>query len=76
MTSHSNNTSYFDLKSILQNRNLSEEEKVVKREYQRNRYHMNTDLNEKLKQTLKKLLRFKEISKKLLRFKKDKEMKY
>ena len=37
---------------------------------------MNTDLNEKLKQTLKKLLRFKDISKKLLRFKKDKEMKY
>ena len=29
-------------------RNLSEEEKEVKRECQRDRYYMNTDLNEKL----------------------------
>ena len=31
-------------------RNLSEKEKNKKRKYQRQRYHMNTDLNEKLKQ--------------------------
>ena len=31
-------------------RNLSENEKNKKRKYQRVRYHMNTDLNEKLKQ--------------------------
>ena len=31
-------------------RNLSEKEKNKKRKYQRERYHMNTDLNEKLKQ--------------------------
>ena len=31
-------------------RNLSETEKNKKRKYQRERYHMNTDLNEKLKQ--------------------------
>ena len=37
-------------------RNLSEEEKEVKRECQRDRYYMNTDLNEKLKQISKKLL--------------------
>ena len=47
-------------------RNLSEEEKEVKRECQRDRYYMNTDLSEKLKQ----------ISKKLLWFKEDKKMKY
>ena len=31
-------------------RNLSEKEKNKKRKYQREIYHMNTDLNEKLKQ--------------------------
>ena len=31
-------------------RKLSEKEKNIKRRYQRKRYHMNTDLNEKLKQ--------------------------
>ena len=31
-------------------RNLSEKEKNKKRKYQRERYYMNTDLNEKLKQ--------------------------
>ena len=31
-------------------RNLSKKEKNKKRKYQRERYHMNTDLNEKLKQ--------------------------
>ena len=31
-------------------RNLSEKEKNKKRKYQRERYHMNTDLNERLKQ--------------------------
>ena len=31
-------------------RNLSEKEKNKKRKYQRERYHMNTDLNKKLKQ--------------------------
>ena len=31
-------------------KNLSEKEKNKKRKYQRERYHMNTDLNEKLKQ--------------------------
>ena len=31
-------------------RNVSEKEKNKKRKYQRERYHMNTDLNEKLKQ--------------------------
>ena len=31
-------------------RNLSEKEKNKKMRYQRERYHMNTDLNEKLKQ--------------------------
>ena len=30
-------------------RNLSEKEKNKKRKYQRERYHMNTDLNERLK---------------------------
>ena len=29
-------------------RNLSEKEKIKKRKYQRERYHMNTDLNERL----------------------------
>ena len=31
-------------------RSLSEKQRNVKRKYQRERYHMNTDLNEKLKQ--------------------------
>ena len=31
-------------------RNLSEKEKYKKWKYQRNRYHMNIDLNERLKQ--------------------------
>ena len=31
-------------------KNLSEKEKNKKRKYQRERYHMNTDLNERLKQ--------------------------
>ena len=31
-------------------RKLSKKEKDIKRKYQRERYHMNTDLNEKLKQ--------------------------
>ena len=31
-------------------KNLSEKEKDVKRKYQRERFHMNTDLNEKPKQ--------------------------
>ena len=31
-------------------RNLSEKKKDIKRKYQRERYHMNTDLDEKLKQ--------------------------
>ena len=31
-------------------RNLSKKQKDIKRKYQRERYHMNTDLNEKLKQ--------------------------
>ena len=31
-------------------RNLSEKEKDLKRKYQRERYHINTDSNEKLKQ--------------------------
>ena len=31
-------------------RKLSEKEKDIKRRYQRERYHMNTDLNKKLKQ--------------------------
>ena len=31
-------------------RSLSEKEKNIKKRYQRERYHMNTDLNEKLKQ--------------------------
>ena len=31
-------------------KSLSEKEKNKKRKYQRERYHMNTDLNEKLKQ--------------------------
>ena len=31
-------------------RNLSEKEKNKKRKYQRERYHMNTDLNRRLKQ--------------------------
>ena len=31
-------------------KNLSQKEKNKKRKYQRERYHMNTDLNEKLKQ--------------------------
>ena len=31
-------------------RNLSKKEKGKKRKFQRERYHMNTDLNEKLKQ--------------------------
>ena len=31
-------------------RNLSEKEKNKKKRYQRERYHMNTDFNEKLKQ--------------------------
>ena len=31
-------------------KNLSEKEKNEKRKYQRERYHMNTDLNERLKQ--------------------------
>ena len=31
-------------------RNLSENEKDIKRKYQRERYNMDTDLNEKLKQ--------------------------
>ena len=31
-------------------RNLSEKKKNKKRKYQRDRYHMNTDLNERLKQ--------------------------
>ena len=30
-------------------RNLSEKEKEKERKYQRNRYHVNTDLNERLK---------------------------
>ena len=32
------------------NRNLSEKEKNIKRKYQREKYHMNADLNERLKQ--------------------------
>ena len=32
-------------------RSLSNKEKRIKRKYHRERYHMNTDLNEKLKQS-------------------------
>ena len=46
-------------------RNVSEKEKEVQRKYQRVRYHMNTDLYEKLRA---------EMSKRLFCFKKDKEM--
>ena len=39
-----------DLIRLEANKNLSEKEKTKKRKYQRERYHMNTDLNERLKQ--------------------------
>ena len=42
-------------------RNLSEKEKNKRRKYQRERYHMNTNLNERLKQYQKNYYASKEI---------------
>ena len=44
-------------------RNLSEKEKERKTKYQRDKYHMDIDLNGKLKTLSQKLLRFKENKK-------------
>ena len=44
------NTDLIKLEAKIKYRNLSEKQKNKKRKYQRERYHMNTDLNEKLKQ--------------------------
>ena len=44
-------------------RNLSEKEKNRKRKYQRERYHMNTDLNEKLKQYQRNYYALRKINK-------------
>ena len=44
-------------------RNLSEKEKERKTKYQRDKYHMDIDLNEKLKTLSQKLLCFKEDKK-------------
>ena len=48
-------------------RNLPEKGKKKKKKYQRERYHMNTDLNERFKQYQKKLLCFKK-NKIIIRF--------
>ena len=44
-------------------RNLSEKEKNKKRKYQREKYHMNADLNEKLKQYQRNCYASKEMKK-------------
>ena len=44
-------------------RNLSEKEKTKKGKHQRERYHMNTDLNEKLKQYQRNYYASKKIKK-------------
>ena len=44
-------------------RNLSEKQKEKKRKYQRDRYHMNIDLNERLKQHQRNYLASKKIRK-------------
>ena len=43
------NASLIKLETKNEYRNLSEKEKNKKRKYQKERYHMNTDLNERLK---------------------------
>ena len=44
-------------------RNLSEKEKNKKRKYQRERYHMNTDLNERIKQYQRNYYASKKVNK-------------
>ena len=44
------NPDLIKLEAKNKHKNLSEKEKNKKRKYQRGRYHMNTDLNERLKQ--------------------------
>ena len=44
-------------------RNLSEKEKDKKRKYQREKYHMNTDLNEKIEQYQRNYYASKKINK-------------
>ena len=52
-------------------RNLPEKEKNKKRKYHRERYHMNTDLNEKLKQYQMNCYASKKIKKNLFLLYKD-----
>ena len=47
------------MKFEARNKNLSEKEKNKKRKYQRERYHMNSDLSERLKQYQKNYYAFK-----------------